>query len=122
MSQSQLDTLQDDQPTKICVIYCAQDQIYTRYVVYRENLTAWQAFEESGLIDYFDPSLPVHMGIFSLKVDDPKNYRLQPQDRLEIYRPLNMNPKEVRRKRAERHPVGRFARGNQWRKQQKKAD
>jgi uncharacterized protein len=31
---------------------------------------------------------------------------------VEIYRPLTINPKDIRRKRAEKNPVGRYARGN----------
>ncbi len=40
---------------------------------------------------------------------------LQAGDRVEIYRALTINPKDIRRKRAEKNPVGRYARGNRLR-------
>ena len=36
-------------------------------------------------------------------------------DRVEIYRPLTINPKDIRRKRAAKNPVGRFIKGNRFR-------
>jgi len=46
------------------------------------------------------------MGIFSQVLGtkglpEPKDYQLQERDRVEIYRPLIVDPKEVRRRRAE---------------------
>ena len=34
---------------------------------------------------------------------------------VEIYRSLTINPKDIRRKRAAKNPVGRFAKGNRFR-------
>jgi putative ubiquitin-RnfH superfamily antitoxin RatB of RatAB toxin-antitoxin module len=46
------------------------------------------------------------MGVFSQVLgtkglDEPGSYRLNERDRVEIYRPLIADPKEVRRRRAE---------------------
>jgi hypothetical protein len=40
---------------------------------------------------------------------------LQVGDRVEIYRALTINPKDIRRKRAAQNPVGRFIKGNRFR-------
>ncbi len=63
--------------------------------------TALQAVRDSGIAATFemidvdnDP-----MGIFG-KAIKPKEYVLQPGDRVEIYRPLIADPKEVRKARA----------------------
>lgn len=52
-----------------------------------------EAFAELGLAD-----CPV--GIFGKVVTDPDNHPVQAGDRIEIYRPLLADPKEVRRLRA----------------------
>ncbi|MBE1160890.1 RnfH family protein [Dyella sp. 7MK23] len=62
--------------------------------------TVIQAVEQSGILQEmpeaeFDPS---HLGIFSRRVapDDA----LHDGDRVEIYRPLTLDPKDARRRRA----------------------
>ncbi len=69
--------------------------------------TALQAVERSGIQKEF-PEIDVQtakMGIFGQALGTkglkPANqHELQPGDRVEIYRPLVSDPKEVRRKRA----------------------
>lgn len=68
--------------------------------------TAIEAVERSGIRQEF-PGMVVDekaLGIFSRKVDP--DYELQPGDRVEIYRPLIADPKEVRRERAEKQQKG----------------
>lgn len=62
--------------------------------------TAAEAIELSKIRQLF-PGIEEHpvVGIFSRKV--PMDYVMKPGDRLEIYRPLQADPKEVRRKKAE---------------------
>ena len=66
-----------------------------------EGSTVRQAIEASGIREQFQEieAEPV-VGIFSRKVglDDP----VQDGDRVEIYRPLLADPKQVRREKAER--------------------
>jgi putative ubiquitin-RnfH superfamily antitoxin RatB of RatAB toxin-antitoxin module len=70
--------------------------------------TALQAVEQSGIVQSF-PQIDVDsckMGIFSQVLGtkglaEPSEYLLQERDRVEIYRPLIADPKEVRRRRAE---------------------
>lgn len=74
-------------------------QVITR-VSARVGITAAEAIEMSGIRQLFPgiEAQPV-IGIFSRKVS--LDYRMQPGDRLEIYRPLTADPKEVRRQKAE---------------------
>lgn len=70
--------------------------------------TAYQAVEQSGIVQSF-PEIDLancKMGIFSQVLGtkglpEPNVYLLQNRDRVEIYRPLIADPKEVRRRRAE---------------------
>jgi putative ubiquitin-RnfH superfamily antitoxin RatB of RatAB toxin-antitoxin module len=70
--------------------------------------TALEAVEQSGILAIF-PQIDVNtdkMGIFSQVLgtkglDEPASYKLRERDRVEIYRPLIADPKEVRRRRAE---------------------
>ncbi|MFP5005162.1 RnfH family protein [Acinetobacter pittii] len=39
---------------------------------------------------------------------------LQAGDRVEVYRPLTINPKDIRRKRAEKNSVGRYIKSNRF--------
>jgi len=62
--------------------------------------TLADAIEQSGIRDEF-PDLQIsadRVGIFSRKVG--LDYVLRPGDRIEIYRPLIADPKQVRRERA----------------------
>ena len=70
--------------------------------------SALEAVQQSGVLDTF-PEIAVEntqMGIFSQVLgtkglEAPVDYKLKARDRVEIYRPLIADPKEVRRKRAE---------------------
>ena len=65
-----------------------------------EGATAWQAVEGSGLLARFPDIDPAHasLGIFGRVT--PPDTRLRDGDRVEIYRPLTMDPNEARRLRA----------------------
>lgn len=105
--------------SKIWIVYCAEDQHYSLTIPYQAGITALQALQQSQLMQQISLPEPLVLGVFGLKINDPDQHILNAGDRLEIYRPLKMNPKDIRRKRAQHHPVGRMQRGNQWRKQQK---
>lgn len=69
--------------------------------------TAKQAVSLSGIADSFPDADMEHaaMGIFSQvlgskELPGPDEYQLQPRDRVEIYRVLQVDPKEVRKQRA----------------------
>ena len=61
-----------------------------------------EAVRHSGIDRHF-PEIDLHnchLGVFGKAV--PEDYELQDGDRIEIYRPLIADPKEVRRQRAAR--------------------
>lgn len=71
-----------------------------------EGATVQQAIESSGLLQKYpdlDPGKRNKIGVFAklTKLDA----ELRDRDRVEIYRPLIADPKEVRRKRAEEGKV-----------------
>lgn len=59
-----------------------------------------QVASDSGILEFF-PEIDLencHLGVFGKKI--PDTYDLLEGDRIEIYRPLIADPKEVRKKRA----------------------
>ena len=72
-----------------------------------QGTTALDAVRQSGIVEAF-PEIDLataKMGIFSQQLGTKglaaaDAYQMQPRDRIEIYRPLIADPKEVRRKRA----------------------
>lgn len=106
----------------IWIVYCAEDTQYSVHIPYQTGMTALIALQHSGLAERTDLPFPLEMGVFGLKIHNPEQYLLNAGDRLEIYRPLKMNPQDVRRRRAQQHPVGRYHKGNQWKKQHQPKD
>ncbi len=84
------------------VVYALPDKQYLRSVTLDEGATVEQAIKASGLLSLRkDIDLSSNkVGVFSrpVKLGDV----LQDGDRVEIYRPLIADPKELRRQRAER--------------------
>lgn len=64
--------------------------------------TMYQAARESGITNFF-PGLELdraQMGIFGKLEANPRERVLEDGDRVEIYRPLKVDPKDVRKARA----------------------
>jgi len=84
------------------VVYALPEKQYQRVVTLEEGSTVEQAIVASGLLELRrDIDLSRNkVGVFSrpVKLGD----MLQEGDRVEIYRPLIADPKELRRQRAER--------------------
>jgi hypothetical protein len=83
------------------VIYALPTQQTLLHVQLADGATVEDAIRASGVLDAY-PEIDLannKVGIFSklVKLDDP----VRDRDRVEIYRPLIADPKEVRRKRAE---------------------
>lgn len=84
------------------VVYALPDKQYLRPVRLPECSTVLQAIQSSGILE-IRPDIDLNsnkVGIFSraVKLQDT----LETGDRVEIYRPLLADPKELRRLRAER--------------------
>ena len=86
------------------VVYAAVDrQVLIRLQVPAAT-TVLGAVTASGIARQFPDLKPEQcpLGIFGKVVADPQLRRLEEGDRVEIYRPLLADPKEVRRLRAEK--------------------
>ncbi|NIY48512.1 RnfH family protein [Cedecea colo] len=85
---------------KVEVVYALSEKQYLRQVKLAQGSTVAQAIEASGLLELrSDIDLSKNkVGIFSrpVKLTDEVNEG----DRVEIYRPLIADPKELRRQRA----------------------
>ena len=82
------------------VVYATAHQQLLRRLNLPIGSTVIQAVEQSGLLQAmpetdFDPS---RLGVFSRRVTP--DHLLQDGDRVEIYRPLTLDPKDARRRRA----------------------
>ena len=84
------------------MVYAAVDRQVLRACVVQEGTSVRAALVVSGIADAF-PELDLAtcpVGIFGKQVADPERQVVQAADRLEIYRPLLADPKEIRRLRA----------------------
>ena len=96
---------------QVWVAYALPERQFLVGVAFREGMTALEAIEESGISQQVELPAELHLGIFGVKLVDQNQY-LTAGDRVEIYRPLIINPKDIRRKRAEKNPVGRYSKSD----------
>jgi putative ubiquitin-RnfH superfamily antitoxin RatB of RatAB toxin-antitoxin module len=90
------------------VAYAMPDKQILEVLTVPMGTTALEAVEQSSVLNMF-PEIDIkntQMGIFSQVLGtkglaEPANYVLKARDRVELYRPLIADPKEVRRRRAE---------------------
>jgi uncharacterized protein len=69
-----------------------------------EGTTALEAAKLSGISDIFpeiDPDT-IDMGVFGKVIKDPAAHKLREGDRVELYRPLKIDPKQARLNRAKK--------------------
>ena len=88
---------------RVEVAYARPDKQLIVPVTVKEGTTLFQAAEQSGIVEQF-PEIDLdncRMGIFGKAVAKPQEQVLKVGERVEIYRPLIADPKEVRRRRAE---------------------
>ncbi len=87
-------------PSKIAVeiVYALPDRQVLRRILLPDGSTVEDAILVSGLRAVFPDMDTTHVGIHGETV--PVTTILRDRDRVEIYRPLRADPKEVRRTRA----------------------
>ncbi|MFH7809602.1 RnfH family protein [Acinetobacter sp. BSP-153] len=95
----------------VWVAYATANQQFHLRVLFAEGMTALDAIQLSGICSQVELPEPLQLGIFGVRLKEHAQI-LQAGDRVEIYRALSINPKDIRRIRAENNPVGRFAKGN----------
>lgn len=69
-----------------------------------EGTTAVEAVKRSGIAAVFPEVDPENddMGIFGKVIKNPSDHKLRDGDRVEIYRPLKIDPKQARLNRAKK--------------------
>ena len=90
------------------VAYALPEKQVLKELTVAEGTTALEAVKQSGILALF-PDIDIEntkMGIFSQVLgtkglEAPEGYVLKARDRVELYRALIADPKEVRRRRAE---------------------
>lgn len=85
------------------VAYATPDKQLILSLKVPEGVTMFEAAERSNIVEHF-PEIVLEqasMGIFGRLEKKPKQRVLKDQERVEIYRPLQVDPKEIRRRRAE---------------------
>ena len=94
---------------KVEVAYAQPSQQKVLSVEVEEGTTLLDAARKSGITDYF-PEINLDdakLGIFGKLVPKPAVQAVRPGDRIEIYRSLIADPKEVRKRRAEQAKLKR---------------
>lgn len=78
------------------IIYApSKSKTIIKKIAHESDLTAWHAIEISGLLETYPEIINFAIGVYKNQV--AKDYILRPKDRLEIYRPLLICPKEKRK-------------------------
>ena len=98
---------------KVWVAYASPEQQFHIELPFIEGMTAFDAIQQSGLPEKTSLPESLSLGIFGIKLDDAQHV-LQAGDRVEVYRALTINPKDIRRNRAAKNPVGRYGKGNRF--------
>ncbi|SJL82634.1 RnfH family protein [Vibrio palustris] len=83
------------------VVYALPHEQRVINVMVKQDMTAEQIIEQSGVLTMY-PEIDLDknsIGVFSRNIK--RNATVRDGDRIEIYRPLLADPKEIRRKRAE---------------------
>lgn len=84
------------------VAYARPDKQEILPVQVPEGTTAVDAVKLSGIVSIF-PEIDtetIDMGIFGKAIKKPANHELRDGDRVELYRPLKIDPKQARMNRA----------------------
>ena len=86
------------------VAYARPDRQEIVPVKVPEGTTALEAVKLSGIVAIFPEIEPdgIDMGIFGKVIKDPASHELREGDRVELYRPLKIDPKQARLNRAKK--------------------
>jgi len=89
---------------RVEVVYARPDKQEIVSLTVPEGTTALEAVKLSGITDIFPEVDPDSndMGIFGKMIKDPAAHELREGDRVELYRPLEIDPKQARLNRAKK--------------------
>lgn len=88
----------------VWVAYAGESQQYYIKVDFEQGMSVQDAIDASQIMNKAQITTPLSIGIFGEKVTD-LTHILNVGDRVEIYRPLTINPKDIRRNRAKQNPL-----------------
>lgn len=85
------------------VAYATPEKQYLLKVTVPKGSTALEAVQCSAIWEQVPELEGEHwvLGVFSQRLKDPSTYEVKEGDRVEIYRPLLVDPKQARRERAQ---------------------
>ena len=88
----------DKQSVMVC--YARPEKVWSKTLQVRRSATVFEIVKQSGFFNEHVSVLPEKLiyGVYGKKVSHEDT--VGPGDRIEIYRPLNFDPKESRRRRA----------------------
>lgn len=86
---------------QVDVLYATRDRQDPVRLFLQAGATVQNAIDESKILELYPSArlLPLVVGIFGEIIQDPSSYPLDDGDRVDIYRPLLIDPKEARRQR-----------------------
>jgi len=87
-----------DKKIEISVAYALPDNSFWQYMSVRDGTTALEAIKKSGVLELFGELDPEALSIGIYAMPAKPEQRLVEGDRVEIYRPLLVDPKTVPRK------------------------
>lgn len=95
-----------DREISATLVYATPDSLFERSLVLPEGATVGDAIKVSGIAEACPEAMrePLAVGIFSRPAR--LETTLHDGDRVELYRPLQIDPKSARRRRAARKPDG----------------
>lgn len=107
--------MSETQP-RVAKVWVAYAGLETQFIIaldFVEGMSVQGAIQQSGIEQHAELAQSLNVGIFGAKVEDLSQC-LQAGDRVEIYRPLIINPKDIRRKRAKANPTSKYCRSNRF--------
>lgn len=88
---------------EVTVVYALPERQVVKALTVEAGTTVYQAAAQSGLAAEFGLDLEqLELGVFGKAEKAPKERVLKAGERVEIYRPLLIDPKEARKARAEK--------------------
>ena len=85
---------------RVSVVYADAQRQFAREIEIAADATVDEAITASGILRDLPDFTPAGIGIFGRRV--ARDAHLRDGDRIELYRPLRVDPKEARRLRAKR--------------------
>lgn len=88
---------------KVSIVYATREKQWIYNAIVDRGTSAQELLQESGFLEEVDALMSaclsdIELGVFSQKI--AHDHLLEEGDRVEIYRPLTADPKEVRRQLA----------------------